>query len=50
MDESVHDEPSFGDVDVAETEELTENDLHEPEGVPMQDVTENGKVLEKIKS
>ena len=49
MDELAHDDPSFGEVDVIETEELAENNIGEPEGVPMQDVTENGEVLEKRK-
>ena len=32
MDSSEQDEPSFGEVDVAETEELGEHDPGEPEG------------------
>ena len=46
MDSSYQDEPSFEELDVAETEELAENDPGESgEVVQMQDESENGKGL-----
>ena len=46
MDLSNQDEPSFEELDVAETEELAENDLGEPgEVVQMRDESKNGKGL-----
>ena len=46
MDLSNQDEPSFEELDVAETEELAENDPGElGEVVPMQDESKNGKGL-----
>ena len=46
LDWSNQNEPSFEELDVAETEELAENDPGEPgEVVQMRDESENGKEL-----
>ena len=46
LDWSNQDEPSFEELDVAETEELAENDQGEPgEVVKMRDESKNGKGL-----
>ena len=41
------DEPSFGELEVTEREEMAENDQGEPKGVSMQYESENRKGLKK---